>query len=339
MDTDHSPRFFRRNSQPVARLIMCLALSIGLLVAEGRFGVANSLRDTLSLALYPAQWLVNAPVTAIHQAREFFVEQAHLYSENRQLREEALILTARVQRYEELAQENQQLRALHNLAQLTLGEAKLSEILYAGRDPFSHKIVIDKGSQHNIQAGFPVTDTKGLIGQVTRTAPITSEVTLIIEKNHSVPVMVQRNGIRAVLYGTGGGVELRYMMRNADIVVGDLLVTSGIDGIYPAGLDVARVSSVETHSGTFLTIRCTPIGEIDRRKFALVLTEKTSLPIHPNAPDEKMTARTHTAPNDSQKASEQPIPSDSTRDKKMTARPPNDAAHPRNVTSPQSPTP
>lgn len=286
MDNDNSPRFFRRGSHSLAHLIICVAISLALLVADGRFGMMAPLRDALSMLLYPAQWLVSAPVTAVHQTREFLTQQATLHAENRQLREDALVLTARLQRYEELAQENQQLRALHSLAELKIGDAKLSEILYSGRDPFSHKIVINKGSQDAIEAGFPVMDEKGLIGQITRTAPITSEVTLIIEKNHAVPVMVQRNGTRAVLYGTGGGVELRHVMRSADIVVGDLLVTSGIDGVYPAGLDVARVQSIERSSNsTFLIVRCLPIGEIDRRRFALVLTEKIELPPRPEASD------------------------------------------------------
>lgn len=276
------PPFFRRGLRPLTKLMICAVLSIACLIADGRLGLLVPLRDTLSLLLYPLQWVVNTPTGLIRQGSEFMVKQSELQAENRALREHALILSARLQRHEELAQENRQLRALHQLAQAREGEARLAEVLYTGRDPFSHKIVIDKGSQDSIESGFPVVDDRGLIGQITRVSPLTSEVTLIIEKNHSVPVMVQRNGLRTVLFGTGNGIELRFVSGSADIRAGDLLVTSGIDGVYPAGLDVARVSSVERHAGNpFSIVRCTPIGAVDSRRFALVLTEKIELPPRP----------------------------------------------------------
>lgn len=282
MEIATSPRFFRQGPKPLTKFFVCASLSLAMLVGDARFSLLQQVREMVSVMLYPMQWAINTPIALSRQARDFLVTQAELEQDNRQLREKLIIMTARQQRYEELTQENHKLRELNNLQLPNKGDTRLAEVLYTSRDPFSHRIIVDKGQNSQIEAGFPVVDAHGLIGQVTRVAPLTAEVTLIIEKNHSVPVMVQRNGLRAVLFGTGEGLEVHFVANSADIQPNDLLLTSGIDGIYPAGLEVARVQNIDRNPASpFAQIRCIPIGGVGRERFALILTEKIELPAPP----------------------------------------------------------
>ena len=175
----------------------------------------------------------------------------------------------------------------------------MAEILYAGRDPFSRKVVIDKGTGDSIRAGQAVMDDTGIIGQVTRVFPMLSEVTLITDKEQATPVQVVRNGLRAIAYGDGVALDLRFMAANADIQNGDILVTSGIDGTYPSGLPVARVSRVERDQAyAFAKIQCVPIAGTDKHRQVLVLAQPADLPPPPAAapPErpEKTVKRTRT---------------------------------------------
>jgi rod shape-determining protein MreC len=148
------------------------------------------------------------------------------------------------------------------------------EVLYTGRDPFAQKLFVDKGADAEIQAGEAVIDADGVVGQVTRVYPYMAEVTLVTDKDHAVPVQVQRSGVRSVLYGAGAGrpPELRFMAPSADIQVGDVLVTSGLDGTYPPGLAVARVATLERDTGQiFARIACAPLAGVDRSEHLLVI--------------------------------------------------------------------
>ena len=169
---------------------------------------------------------------------------------------------------------------------LRLGNAqggKLGEVLYTARDPFSYKIIIDKGLDANISAGLPVVDERGLLGQVTRVQPLTAEVTLIIDKNQMVPVRNQRTGQRSLLYGYGGGVEVRYLPAAADIQPGDLLVTSGIDNLYSEGIPVARVTRVDRPAGaSFARVLCQSIAGVQSSRYVLILPPRAAVPPRPD---------------------------------------------------------
>ena len=157
----------------------------------------------------------------------------------------------------------------------------MAQILYTGRDPFTRKVIIDKGSQAAVAPGQPVIDADGLIGQVTRVHPLVAEVTLVLDKEQSIPVQVLRNGLRAVAFGSGDGstMELRYMAMNAEIVVGDELTTSGIDGVFPAGLPVARVTHIDRDSAVqFARVLCAPKGGPGKGAELLVLTTAQTAP-------------------------------------------------------------
>ncbi len=282
MDFATSPSFFRQGPKPLTRVIACAGLAFALMIGDARFGMLEGVRESASVLLYPVQWMVNAPVEGLSRLSAYLSSHAQLEQDNHALRSERLELDARLQRLANLEQENAELRRLAGLRAKRHGASYPAEILYLSRDPFSYKIIIDQGEQSHVKAGYPVIDSDGLIGQVTRVQPLTSEVTLIVEKNHVVPVMVQRNGLRAVMFGTGGGIEVRYLPNHADIAENDILMTSGIDGVYPAGLAVARVVKVDRSGGSaFARIVCAPIGQVDKRRLALVLAEELDLPPRP----------------------------------------------------------
>lgn len=279
MDFASQPRFFRQGPRPLTRALVCGALSLGLMIADARFQLLENTRESAAVALYPLQWMINAPLAAGLRLAEFVTAQAELERDNHALRNQQITLAARLQRLSALESENAELRQLAGLREVQGGSPRFVEILSLSRDPFSRQLVIDQGTQAGIIAGQPVIDAHGLLGQVTRVAPLTSEVTLITEKGTIVPIQVARNGVRGLLYGDGHRVELRYLPLNADVKEGDLLVTSGLGGVFPAGLNVARVSLVERDAGrTFATIQSEPLGLVDRGRFALVLPRAERLP-------------------------------------------------------------
>ncbi|MGH8751067.1 MAG: rod shape-determining protein MreC [Burkholderiales bacterium] len=283
MDT-HPPPFFKRGPSPLTRLLFFTLLSLLLLAADARFKYLDAVRAALSVLIYPLQKLATAPGILLGQAGDFFATQSHLTSENTRLNEQNLANSALLQRYQSLQEENRRLRLLLDTRERFQGHATLTEILYAGRDLFSRRIVVDKGMQGSIQPGQVVVDDTGVIGQVTRVYPFVSEVTLITDQQQTVPVEVTRNGLRAVLFGAGeaGEVELRYMPVNVEIQTGDELVTSGIDGVYPRGLPVATVTGIERNSAyAFARIKCTPKAGVNRYHQVLVLTREPAIPGNP----------------------------------------------------------
>jgi rod shape-determining protein MreC len=170
--------------------------------------------------------------------------------------------------------ENGHLRKLMDAREHLPVRSMMSEILYDARDPSTRRVVLDRGSQQGVKLGLPVIDNAGVVGQVTRVFPFTSEVTLLTDKEQAIPVQVLRNGLRSVAYGRGqsGMLDLRFVAPNADIQVGDVLVTSGLDGMYPAGLAVAKVSQVESVAqGAFGRVVCQPLAGIDRHRQLLIV--------------------------------------------------------------------
>jgi len=181
--------------------------------------------------------------------------------------------------------ENGHLRKLMDARDHMPVRSMMSEILYDARDPSTRRVVLDRGSQNGVKLGLPVIDNAGVVGQVTRVFPFTSEVTLLTDKEQAIPVQVLRNGLRSVAYGRGqsGQLDLRFVAPNADIVVGDVLVTSGLDGMYPAGLAVAKVTQVESVAqGAFGRVVCQPLAGIDRhRQLLIVMSDQPAQPRPP----------------------------------------------------------
>jgi rod shape-determining protein MreC len=275
------PPFFSRGPAPLVRLVFFASLAVLLMVLDARFHYAESLRQAIALVVYPLQRVALAPAELFTAASGFVSRQVSLKRENEELRTKQLKIANDLLTLDAVRAENAQLRRLLEARARVARPSTLAEILYEARDPFSRKIVIDKGSQQNIQAGEAVIDDIGVIGQVTRAFPLLAEITLITDKDQRTPVQVLRNGLRAILYGSGerGKLELSYMTTNADIQSGDVLVTSGIDETYPAGLPVAQVSRIERDASySFAKISCVPIAGTDRHRQVLILAKERAGP-------------------------------------------------------------
>ncbi len=280
------PPFFNRGPAPLVRLTFFGLLAILLMVLDARFRYAEPLRQGLALIAYPLQLIALAPVKAAEAVSDYLTTKSALERENEDLRERQLKASKDLLTLETLAAENGHLRQLMDARDRTPRQATMAEILYAGRDPFSRKVIVDKGSRDGIKAGVAVIDEVGVIGQVTRVHPMLAEVTLITDKDQAIPVRVLRNGLRAVAFGSGDGetLDLRFMAANADVQGGDVLVTSGIDGTYPEGLPVARVTRIERDASyVFAKISCTPAAGTNRNRQVLVLSQDDKLPAPPDA--------------------------------------------------------
>jgi rod shape-determining protein MreC len=268
------PPFFNRGPAPLVRLAFFASLSLALLVLDARFHYTEGLRSVLALAVYPLQTLATMPAALGERIAGYFASQSQLRDENGELRAKLLGASQAAQRFESAQAETAQLRRLIGAADRLPLKSTPAEILYNGRDPYSRKVVIDKGSQNGIGAGSPVVDENGVIGQVTRAHTLSSEVTLLTDKEQAIPVQVVRNGLRAVAFGAGssGMLELRFMAANAEIQNGDKLVTSGIDGTYPPGLPVATVARIERDAAyAFARIVCLPAAGVESGGYVLVL--------------------------------------------------------------------
>ncbi len=280
---DHEP-FFKRGPSPFTRLAFFGLLSIVLMATDARFNQLVLLRQGVGLALHPLQQIANSPLTLSRRASEFFVTQSQLADENTRLRQQQLGNAMQLQRNQSLQAENAHLRHLLSTRESLIHHATTVEVMSAGRDPFSRRIITDKGSSAGIQTGQAAIDERGLVGQVTRVQLLSSEVTLITDKGQAVPVEVVRNGLRAIAFGHGqdNALELAFMPANMDIQNGDQLVTSGIDGTYPRGVPVAVVKQIERNAGDpFAKITCTPSAGMDRYRSLLIISVGESQPPAP----------------------------------------------------------
>jgi rod shape-determining protein MreC len=292
MEQNQPLRFFNRGPSPAVRLAFFALLSLLLLFVDVRYRYLESIRSGLSVLVYPLQRLVTAPSNLWHEVDAFFVSHNSLIRDNAELRHQHTFDAAQLLQVEVLKAENQHLRNLLIVQQRADYPMQLAEIMYVERDIFNRKILLDKGTQANVLAGQIVMDDSGIVGQVTRVYPWMSEVTLITDKDHAVPVQVLRNGLRAVVFGSGdtGELALRYMPISSDIQNGDVLVTSGIDGTYPPGLPVAKVIHVERDPAyPFARILCAPIAGVDKRRQLLILSALVKLPERPEVAVETTT--------------------------------------------------
>jgi rod shape-determining protein MreC len=274
-----SPDIFNRGPSPLVRLLFFTALAIAIMVADARFRYLNVLRATIATIAHPLQEAARAPGHLLDRVGNFFVTQSKLQQENSQLKQELLLKSETLQKYHLLQGELDSLRKLLSARDKVQESAVVAEIIHAGRNPFMRKVIVDKGLQDGVQSGQAVIDADGVLGQVTAVFPFTSELTLLTDKNQAIPVIFKRNGLRAVVFGNGqeGTLDLPYIPANADVQNGDLLVTSGIDGTYPAGLVVAKVSNIERNAAqVFAKITCTPSAGVDRDRHLLILTNRTA---------------------------------------------------------------
>lgn len=289
MEYSSPPPLFKQGASARAKVVFFSLIAIALLVVDARMSSLTMLRQLVGTALYPLQSAALAPRNALYTVRDYFTSQTRLENENQRLQQQRVNTDRALQQAAFLTQENQHLRSVLKLSERLNVRSITSEILYDARDPFIQKIVVDRGSQHQVAAGQPVLDDSGVVGQVTRVFPFTSEVSLLTDKDQAIPVQILRNGLRSVLYGNGqpGALDLRFVVANSDVRLGDLLVTSGIDGLYPSGLAVARVVQIENKgSGSFAHIICQPVAGLSHHRQLLILLTAPE----PQTPDAVLTS-------------------------------------------------
>jgi rod shape-determining protein MreC len=272
---------FRQGASPNVKLFVYAIACVCLIAVDSRVRTLEPLRQGISVALYPVQQAMLVPRTAAEYIGTWMEDQADLAARTALLERNASTAAILAQQYQGVASENAQLRQLLALRSRQDISTLAADILYETREPITRKVVVDRGAVHNIATGMPVMDAQGLLGQVVRVFPLTSEVNLIVDKDQATPVQVIRNGLRAVAYGgvEGGMLEIKFMAGNADIKEGDELYTSGIDGVYPANLPVAKVLRIERSTALgFARIVCQPIAGVTRNRHVALITSKQVLP-------------------------------------------------------------
>jgi len=286
LDIDSSPPpIFRQGLPALSRLVLFGLLSVLLMSADHRLGLSQPIRSAVSVVLAPLQWAVLLPERAGSALQDYFTGVDEARDAARQYQSRTIAQAQRLQQAEQLLQENRQLRELLQLVQDTPGPSKAVQLLYKTADPYSHTIVVDKGALSGIVTGSAVIDVAGVVGQVTRVYPHLSEVTLLTDRNQNIPVLNARTGQRFIAAGDpltlGGSLELRFVPASADLQDGDLLTTSGIDGIYPAGLQVAHIRHIDRRiDNAFAKVHALPIA-VGRGRHMLVLAPVSDWPARP----------------------------------------------------------
>jgi rod shape-determining protein MreC len=270
------PPFFKQGQSALSKLVVFSALALFLMVADVRFKLTGPIRMAVATALYPIQWAVMRPIEMARGGGAYFSSLQQAQAAELEAKKRLATQAQRAVQVEQLNLENDRLRKLLALRERTSTPAQAAEVMYDAADPFTRRVMVDKGQLQGVKAGSPVIDDAGVLGQVTRVYPLSSEVTLLIDRDHTVPVLNTRTGARSVVYGDpsvhGGTLELRFMAGNADVQQGDILSTSGVDGVYPPGIPVARVEKVERRADSaFARISCQPLANTLGAKHVLLL--------------------------------------------------------------------
>ena len=249
------------------RLIVLGAMAAGLMVADHRQHHLAAIRDGIATLAYPIQWAAQAPVQAWNALRESAATKTRVEAENVKLAADNLVLRLKLLRFESLEQENERLRAIRESSARVVQRSLVAEIVQVDLDPFRQRVLINKGTRAQVFRGQAVIDANGIFGQVTRVGPYSAEIILISDPEHAIPVQVNRTGARSIALGTGrsGMLSLPYLPQNTDVIVGDLLVSSGLGGVYPPGYPVAKVTEVTRDSGQpLLAVQAEPLAGLDR---------------------------------------------------------------------------
>ena len=259
------PPFFRQGPSALSKLTFCSVLALFLMVADARFSLVQPLRVVLATVLYPVQWLALRPVVWSQESSKYLESRSTSQSNEEATQRKLDLQSLRANQVEQLSLENARLRQLLGLRERVTTPSLTAQVLYDAADPYTRKVIIDRGLTTGVVAGSPVLDEAGVLGQVTRVYPLVSEVTLVTDRDQAIPVLNTRTGARGVAFGDpalrANGLELRFMAANADVQVGDLLTTSGVDGVYPPGLPVAKISKVDRRADSaFARISCLPLA-------------------------------------------------------------------------------
>lgn len=270
------PPFFRQGPSALSKLTVFSALALFLMVADTRFKITQPLRLAVASVLRPVQWVVMQPVLWAQGGSKYFDALQTAQSSEELARQKMGQMSQRANQVEQLTLENTRLRQLLSLRDRVGAPAVSAQVLYDAADPYTRKVIVDQGLGAGLVAGSPVIDESGVLGQVTRVYPTVSEVTLVIDRDQAIPILNTRTGARGIAFGDGnlnaGMLELRYTAANADVQVGDLLTTSGVDAVYPPGLPVARIERIERRADSaFARIYCKPMAQVGGTAHVMVL--------------------------------------------------------------------
>lgn len=278
-----APSLFRQGPSALSQLALYSALALFLMVADARFKLVEPVRQVVASVLHPVQWLMVQPVALVEHAAGYLQSLEQARAQANEADQRLVQLAQHALLSEQLLDENLHLRALLALREHLNSPGRAAEVVHDTPDPYTRRVVIDRGEAAQVVLGSPVIDAHGVLGQVTRVYPLRSEVTLLIDREQAIPVLNARTGARSVAYGDpapggGGDLELRFVPSNADVVEGDVLTTSGVDGVYPPGIPVARVVRVERRAdSTFARIDCEPMARVQQARHVLVLTPLNQL--------------------------------------------------------------
>ncbi len=285
------PPLFKQGLSARLRLLIAVIAAAATIYADLHFSLLKPLRQGLSIVIYPVEQVLMFPRDAAYWIGSYGSAMIDLVNSRNALAQKETLAADTLLQVEQIRIENASLRGLLDLRKAIQHKTVAAEISHETRDAFSRRIVIDRGSQHGLAPGHPVINSVGVVGQVVRVSPITAEVALVTDPSLIVPVHLPRSAIRSVAVGTGDGqqVDLKYLSINADVVAGDLMVTSGLDGLYPTGMPVAKVNRVERGgSGQFPRVTATPVAPIGSLRHVLViLVDQALIPPAPRELDPK----------------------------------------------------
>ena len=296
------------------------------MVVDARFDYLKPVRSQMGLVLSPFYGIADFPVRAWEGVRDQFTSRSELLAENERLKAEQLLMQRRLQKLATLTEQNVRLRELLNSSALVDDKVLVGELIGVDPNPFTQRILIDKGEKDGVFQGQPVLDASGLMGQVVEVMPYTARVLLLTDTTHSIPVQVNRNGLRAIAVGTGNPerLELRYVADTADIKEGDLLVSSGLGQRFPAGYPVATVKEVlHDTGGPFATIRAVPTAKMNRSRYVLLVFTDS------RTPEQRATDAAEAQAEADRKAAESTAPA-----QPGAATPAQDATHPATPAAP-----
>ena len=289
------PPLFNQGVSARARLAFFAFLAIALIIIDSRIKALETVRVGVGVVLYPVQQALLVPGRIVDAVGNYFTSVSTLQRENEALKRQQVENAQALLQAKQSEQENERLRKLLAARERARNNAILGTVLYESRDRFSHKLVLHVGTDDGVRAGSPVIDDVGVVGQVTRVFRNTSEVTLLTDKDQSTPIQIVRNGLRGVAFGGAdpGTLDLRFMAANADVENGDVAVTSGLDGVYPVGLPVGKVITVERAAkDQFARIVLSPSAGVENHTYLLVLLiEPSALPAAPSPVQPEVSVR------------------------------------------------
>jgi len=269
-DNQRRPRIPALNT----KLIIFVVLSFILLINDQRNNYLSILRNSIAIAIYPLQSAVEIPSRLTDWFDLRIKSKEILIKENQNLLSQQKINSSILQRYESLEQENERLKQILNAASNLDNKVEITRIISVNVNPYRHTIVIDKGERDGVYEGQVLLDADGVIGQILHTNFLTSEAILISDSDHALPVEINRNGLRTIVLGNGSYTKLDvpYIPNNADIEIGDLLVTSGLGGKFPSGYPVAKVDFIESDlSEQFYKVSAKPIAYLNQVREVMLL--------------------------------------------------------------------